>query len=385
MGSKTAENVAYALGAAFRIGDVVEAPVFDLTDLDRPILLLAPGQRIHTRTQVERLRAAGYRVLDHRRRTDGCELTARIENPVPLPNLSFAASLGMARRHRNRIQEATRALLDRVAADQVLELRSLLEASSLLASQVTANPYGLVALTSLHRCDDYTIEHSADVSILMVALAHQLGASEDELQEIAAAGLLHDVGKQRVPEAILNKPARLTDSEFEIIKKHPEWGHEYLLRIADCPECVINVTRRHHERLDGSGYPLGLRGDEIDPASRISSVADVFDALTANRVYRAGLPARDALHIIFTARGTHYDPEVVAALIKLIGVFPLGAKVLLSTGDHAEVVEPNPADPTRPVVEIFRDSMGRLYPTRTRLDLAEANIRIKGALRSECA
>jgi putative nucleotidyltransferase with HDIG domain len=310
-------------------------------------------------------------------------LERHVPHPSEKPPNPVTARLNEARSHRLTVQRAAQGLMSRIAAGDPIEISKVLEVGAFLTQQIITDPYGLVALTSLRQCDDYTVEHCVDVSILMVALGHRLGRHNEELHQLAVAGLLHDVGKQRVPEEILQKPDKLTAEEFQVMKKHPEWGFELVSQLEGCSETVANVTLRHHERLNGSGYPFGLMGLEIDAASRIAGVADVFDALTSDRVYRRGFPTREALQLIFRIKDSHFDESVVGALIKLVGVYPIGTEVLLSTGERAVVVEPNPEDTTRPIVEITRDTFGRWLNPPRRLVLQGSEDRIVSALRSD--
>lgn len=369
---------------SFYLGDVLQEAVYDCRPTAMPVLLLAKGQRIETAAQVARLRAGGHTVHERRepiveRRTSERAFGAQGEKP---PN-PVSARLQEARTHRKAVQRAAQGLMQRIAAGDQIEIARVLEVGACLTQQILSDPYGLVALTSLRQCDDYTVEHCVDVSILMVALGHRLGCSGDELQQFAVGGLLHDVGKQRVPHEILQKPDKLTADEFEVMKRHPEWGYDLVTQMEGCSETVANVTLRHHERLNGSGYPMGLSGAEIDQASKVAGVADVFDALTSDRVYRRGMPTREALQLIFRTKDTHFDEAVVGALIKLVGVYPIGTEVLLSSGERAVVVEPNPEDTTRPVVEITRDTFGRWLNPSRRLVLNGSADRIVSALRSD--
>lgn len=165
--------------------------------------------------------------------------------------------------------------------------------------------------------DLYTGSHSNRVRDIAVAIGKELGLEAKELEELSFAAVLHDIGKIGSPENILNKPGRLTNEEYEIIKKHPWIGYKALHNI-DCLKQVANIILDHHERVDGKGYPRGKKREEISLAARILSVADVYEAITADRIYRKAMTEEAALSIMNEGRGTQFDSIVVDALIKVI-------------------------------------------------------------------
>jgi putative nucleotidyltransferase with HDIG domain len=268
--------------------------------------------------------------------------------------------------------------MGRVRAGAAPDVEVLQGASSMLVSNVTADPQAYATLTCLRQCDEYTIEHSADVAILMVAIAHLLGIAPEERPVLALAGLMHDVGKQKIPLEILLKPGTLTPSEFAEVRRHPQYGYEILSHCDDCPEEVRIVALQHHERLDGSGYPSGLSRPDIHPYSSLAAVADTFDAITADRVYRSGRSPRSAVLELYGSRKRRLDTEAVQALIKLVGVYPVGTRVLLDSGERGVVIAPNPDDTTRPVVLVDQDSQDRLLAVPMAIELKAGTHRIVG-------
>jgi HD-GYP domain-containing protein (c-di-GMP phosphodiesterase class II) len=184
------------------------------------------------------------------------------------------------------------------------------------------------------------------------------------------------VGKQRIPRAILEKPGRLTSEELAEIRKYPLYGFDMLGQCSACPEVVKAVALQHSERLDGSGYPARRDRGALHPYSLITAVADSFDAMTAERTYRKAISPHQVLQELYAARERLYDRDAVCALIKLIGVYPVGTRVILSTGERAVVVAPNPHDTVRPVVEVNRDPRGRSLISPYRIALAEGSCSI---------
>jgi HD-GYP domain-containing protein (c-di-GMP phosphodiesterase class II) len=173
-------------------------------------------------------------------------------------------------------------------------------------------------LVRLGEKDPSTEGHTRRVALLAVSIGERLGLAQGRLRQLALGGLLHDVGKLSVPNAILNKPGRLTDEEFAEIRRHPRTGRELLSELGGFPSLVLDLVESHHERLDGDGYPNRVRAGELDLAVRILTVADVYDALTADRVYRDAWPSERALALLDEETGCAFDPECVAALRELV-------------------------------------------------------------------
>jgi putative nucleotidyltransferase with HDIG domain len=247
-----------------------------------------------------------------------------------------------------------------------------------VAEHVIADPYAAVCMSYLGDCDEYTVTHCADVAILMAAIGALLGLPEEELALLAWAGMVHDVGKPRISREVLEKPGRLTPAERTEVRRHPELGVEILRAAPECPASVLSVILQHHERLNGSGYPYGLSCEELHPHSRIAAVADTFDAMTAERVYKPPSPAREVLVYLACESDRCFDRNATTALAKLIGVYPIGTRVVLSTGERGVVVAPNPADSLRPSVRIHADRNGRRLVQPFILDLRGAGSYVAG-------
>jgi HD-GYP domain-containing protein (c-di-GMP phosphodiesterase class II) len=272
-------------------------------------------------------------------------------------------------RARSFIQRASRELWDRLEHGAPPDLGSLLDTSRGLVMAVCSDPTCLATITHLQQSDDYTIEHSTDVAILMVGMGSVLGHSHHDLVELALAGLMHDIGKQRVPAEVLGKPGRLTPEEWGLVRRHPQDGFE-MLQDLSVGEAVQMVTLQHHERLDGTGYPFGSREEVFHPFSRLAGVADSFDAMTANRVYRKGMPPFQAMQELERLEGHQLALEAVSALQHLTGAFPVGTRVRLDTGDMGTVVAPGGDDPYRPVVRVDQSRAGIPMAAPVLLDLS---------------
>jgi putative nucleotidyltransferase with HDIG domain len=226
-------------------------------------------------------------------------------------------------------------------------------------------------LMDVQSADQYTFHHSLNVTIYSLALAMARNYTEKQLIEVGLGAILHDVGKLTVPNEILSKPGKLTDEEFAIVKEHTTNGFESLRRIHDIPLLCAHCAFQHHERLDGSGYPRGLVGDDIHEYAKIISIADVFDALTSDRSYRNAMLPHMAMEVIYSGAGTLFDFELVHTFRNTISMYPIGMTVKLSNGYKGVVVDHNHQLPSRPVIRLIEDNEGQAIQRFEEIDLAK--------------
>ncbi len=224
---------------------------------------------------------------------------------------------------------------------------------------VMRNTYALISLSKLRAFDEYTFNHSINVSVLSIGFARFIGMPREIVHSLGLAGLLHDTGKARIPDSILNKPGRLTEQEFALVRKHSALGVELLQQAHGLPEEILRGVGEHHEKFNGSGYPKGLKGNEISLFASLISLADVYDALTSERVYKKGIQPNKAMGTIFSMRGQDFVSRHVERFISFLGIYPIGSLVLLSSGEYALVSSPNPGDPLRPNVKVIMDRKAR--------------------------
>ena len=240
-----------------------------------------------------------------------------------------------------------------------------------IASSVTRNAGALTSLARLKTHDDYTYMHSVAVCALMVSLARQLGLDEAEVREAGMAGLVHDMGKAMMPLEVLNKPGKLTEEEFAVIRNHPRLGHGLLAEGGAFSDGVLDVCLHHHERLDGKGYPDGLAGDAISRIARMGAVCDVYDAITSNRPYKVGWDPAESIAQMASWRKGQFDTAVFQAFVKSLGIYPNGSLVRMKSGRLAIVMEQNEKSLIAPRVKLFFSTQTQLAITPELLDLAE--------------
>jgi putative nucleotidyltransferase with HDIG domain len=293
---------------------------------------------------------------------------AAVESPAPA-RVSMGSELDRAAQVIKGSRQKIISLFGEVRLGRAVELEECLPLVEDVAESVARNPSALISLARLKTQDDYTYMHSVAVCALMVALARQLGFDEARTREAGLAGLLHDVGKMLVPAELLNKPGRLTDEEFEIIKHHPERGHELLKSGQAAPESALDVCLHHHEKMDGTGYPEKLEGEQISLLARMGAVCDVYDAITSNRAYKSAWDPAVSIQRMAQWSG-HFDPGVFQSFVKSLGIYPVGSLVRLESGRMAVVVDQSGASLVSPVVRVFYSTQARMPVPIELLDLS---------------
>jgi len=303
----------------------------------------------------------------------GFEAAAR----QPPPAFQKATLREERRRARRILHEASRVadrLMDDARLGQHLELGPAREVIGQTVASIMRNQDALIGLNRIRTVDQYTFEHSINVAVLMIAFARALGFERSLIEEIGLGALLHDVGKSRIPEVILNKPGKLTPEEFEVIQGHVAHGHEILVKTSDISLTALDVVLEHHERIDGTGYPEGKPGASISRFGQMAAIVDVYDALTTRRVYHDAMPPHEALRNLLQWSPQQFDRTLVQQFIRCVGIYPIGTLVRLESERLAVVVETGREQLLRPVVRLVFDiqERRRLMPQDIDLSLMTA-------------
>ena len=272
-------------------------------------------------------------------------------------------------------------LIEQVLADvqhgRVIDTRACHGVVKRNLASMLRNESAMLWLIRLKSKDLYTSLHCLSVSIMAMGFGNHLGLADDKLQLLGMAGLLHDVGKMRIDPEILNKPGKLSAEEFDLIKRHPAFGLEALQAQPGIPQAALQAAYGHHERLDGTGYPLGSGPSQIAYMTRIITIVDAFDAITSHRAYDYARPVQSAFEILRSASGRQFDEELVREFIRWLGAFPVGTLVELHTGEVAVVVEKHEQLQLRPRVVVLRDAAKQRCTPRY-LDLARITVDEEG-------
>jgi len=235
----------------------------------------------------------------------------------------------------------TRNLLDDLRLGGVINTEQAKTTVKECVHSILRNSDALIWMSKIRTQDEYTAEHCLNVCILAIAFGRHLGMSEADLERLGLCGLLHDVGKMRVPPEVLHKPSSLTEKEFNVMKAHTVHGRNLLMSSPGIPNSTIDVAYSHHEKIDGTGYPRGLKSSGISEMAKIIGIVDAYDAMTADRCYSPSIPSTEALKTIFKDRGTHFDERLALEFIKSVGLYPPGTLVELVNGLIAIVFETN--------------------------------------------
>ncbi|GAB1255826.1 HD-GYP domain-containing protein [Aurantivibrio plasticivorans] len=301
--------------------------------------------------------------------------------PDNKPVVEFSDELSSATSiHANALNLVSQVMHD-VKMGNVVNLQPVEDMADSISESIRRNQSALSCFTRLRCKDQYLMEHSFSVAVLMGVLARAMGFSGDEMHELVTGGLLHDVGKVHVPDEILNKPGSLTPDEWEEMKRHVQYGEEALNQ-PEVPTVIKQICAQHHERLDGTGYPRGLSKDAVVMAARMGAVVDVYDAITADRVYHQGMLPTAAMKKILDWSGSHLDSEVVYQFIACMSIYPAGSVVELASNRLAMVVEPNLRQQHKPLVSLMWDTVANssLPPKLLNLALSDIGDSIKRAV-----
>ena len=326
---------------------------------------LLQGFTIETRDQIDTLRTHCQHVWVDTKTLGKTELT-RLKKldkatPTKAAKASAAPTVSAQEEHRQARQiystskEVTVNILKSAAAGPPIKLPETDATVHHCVQSILRNPDALLWMSRIRNKDEYTAEHCLNVCILAIAFGKHLGLSDQALYTVGTAGLLHDVGKMRVPPAILNKPGKLTDKEFKAMSAHVVHGRNLLQQTPDIAKEIIEAAHAHHERIDGTGYPRKLKDADISYHSRIISIIDAYDAITSQRCYANARPTTEALKILYEHKGKQFDEQLTLSFIQFIGLYPPGSIVELENGRVGLVLATNQQAKHLPKIICVRD------------------------------
>lgn len=287
-----------------------------------------------------------------------------------LEQSNFKKELTIARKVHKRSRSYIDRALEDVRLGNAVDTDAAKDLVSEIANSITRSPHALMWLTNMKERDEYTSIHCMNVCVMAVTFGRTLGMDKADLEILGLGGLLHDLGKMRVPAEILNKPSRLTFEEFEVMKTHPMQGYKMLKEQADLPEEVLDIVKHHHERRNGKGYPSRLGGEMINLKTKIIAIVDVYDAITSDRCYHDAISPYDALKNMYEWVNEDFDKELIENFIKCLGIYPVGSVVKLNIGHVGLVVSASEKSKLRPIVMLIQNSKGERYSTPKLVNLA---------------
>ena len=277
-------------------------------------------------------------------------------------------------------------LMRDVQRDSQIDIEGSKELVTQTVDSILRNETAMFWLSKIKHQDEYTSEHCVRVGILAIAFGKYLQLDRQSLEVLGMCGMLHDVGKMKVPQEILNKPDTLSPEEFAEVQKHTILGYDFLKKHGGIDEQICAVAMNHHERMNGDGYPHHAESQRLSLYDRIIAIVDSYDAMTSDRCYHKGIAASQALSILYKEQTNHYDAELVQQFIQMVGIYPVGSLVQMNNGQLAIVLSVNEDHKLEPVIELLTDTDGKRIPpvatdlSRHPTDSSGAILRIQRAL-----
>ncbi len=302
----------------------------------------------------------------------------------PKTKAEITAEVKQAKQIFDESKNIQKDLFSKALSGATVDLKPVIEVTNKSVDAIFNNPDSLACMVNIREKDEYLLEHSVAVSVYITIFAHHLKMSKKVVQHLSVGAFLHDIGKIKVPDDILNKPGKLTDDEFTIMKTHANHSIDIIKKTPGISKLSLEVAALHHEKLNGEGYPFQVEGKDIHKYGRMIAICDIFDALTANRCYKDGFTHGKAFSILRElAKSNHLDNKLVERFIQCIGVFPIGSLVQLESKKLAVVEQRNENDPTNPRVRSFYSVKLNQYLNTQDIDLTETDDYIVKGVRAE--
>ena len=292
-------------------------------------------------------------------------ITAQVQQKIDKRQVKDRAKVHLSESVKKRVAEGIQYLYQDTESSNFMDVtRSI---TNDLVKAIDDNDAIAVDISALKVSDEYTFKHSVDVATMAMIVSRQYGFNDEQVQQIGVSGLLHDIGKSKIPTEVLNKAQKLTDEEFALIKKHSLLGYEILKDKPELSNAVKMGVLQHHEKINGSGYPMGVTEEQIHIFAKIIAVTDIYDALVTERPYKKAFTPRNAVEMIMAMTG-ELDLQVMQSFLESVILYPVGTNVDLSNGEKARVVANNPKFVLRPIVVGLNS--GRVYELSTDLNCA---------------
>ncbi|MBF0462326.1 MAG: HD-GYP domain-containing protein [Magnetococcales bacterium] len=296
--------------------------------------------------------------------------TLREPSPYPVAkNISMQDELSNARKVTDHARKVVAGVLIDVRLGKQVELAQVRDAVERMTESAFNNVGAILSLSLIKRKDEYTFMHSVNVGVFLMSFCHTMGMDKEQIILAGIGGMLHDVGKMKVPLEILNSPNKLTDAEFDTMKAHPLFSGEILRETAGISPLSVQVAEQHHERFNGSGYPFKLTGQEIGLFGQMAAIVDVYDAITTNRSYHKGMPSHEALEKMYEWCKNHFDLALFQQFVQCVGIYPVGSLVRLENQQVGVVIENHREALLLPVVRLILDAKRKCAIEPTTVDL----------------
>ena len=291
--------------------------------------------------------------------------------PDPVPQVPIKDELKKAREIKKEAKKTVHSIMDDVRFGKQIETVKVENVVSQMIESIFRNQDALLSMGRLKKADEYTYMHSMSVGVLMIAFGKHLGIDKETLTMVGVGAMMHDIGKMHVPQELLVSETKLDDYEYEIMKKHVVHSREILEKTEGISPKSIQIAAQHHERIDGSGYPGGLKGDEISTLGKAAAIADVYDAMTSKRNYQRRYDPTEVLRKLFEWSEHYYDKKMVQQFIRCVGIYPVGTLVRLESGMLAVVLKHGEENLLHPTVKIIYNSIKNRYVKPSIIDLSE--------------
>ncbi len=299
------------------------------------------------------------------------EMEIIAEKAKPVESASLHDEMARSQKVHGEANRIIHSLMQDVRLGKQIELEQVDPIVGRMSESILRNQDALLSLCRIKQKDNYTFLHSVSIGALMMSFARAVNLSPEEMRLVGIGGMLHDIGKMKVPDEILNKPGKLTDEEFDIMRSHVVYSRDILSDTPGIAQASLDVAAQHHERFDGSGYPLKLKGSEMSIYGQMASIVDVYDAITSDRCYHKGMEPTVALRKMFEWSKFHFNPELVHTFVRSIGIYPVGTLVMLESGRVGIVIEQREVSLAQPLVRVVFNAKKDYYIKPEDVDLSK--------------